>query len=153
MNRKMKIFTLLLLCITMASVVFAAEGHKTLDGDVEATYYGDNTEVGQSGYCFSFQIDDESYYLDDAGFKLVIEDDSNRANANQLEQYQQQVQDDSGLATYTMTWNNTDISFDYEDGHTVGNDTNANVITHVYDSNGVDLLNQANTNTDNNDIE
>ncbi len=141
MNKKMKTFALLLLCVTMASVVFAAEGHIDINSNVDATYYSDTSEVGLSGYCFSIDYNDTEYYLDDAGFELLLSD-NNGDNNNNLEDYNNQLSEE-GVESFSMQWNDTNFSFDYEDGQTVGNDTNANVITHIYNSQGNDVLNTA----------
>ncbi len=140
MNSKMKTLVLLLLCITLASVVCAAGGHVDMDAEAEVTYYSADSQIGQSGYCFSVEDYGEIYYLDNTGFELLISDDGNTNNSNQVEDYENQLEQE-GLESYTVEWNYTDFSFDYESGQTVGNDSDANVITHIYNANGADVLN------------
>ncbi len=138
MNFKMKTLLVLLICITLTSVVCAAEGHVDLTGSAEVTFYSSDSTVSQSGYRLSINYEDNTYYLDNAGFEALMSQYGGGMSGS-LDEYDNELIQE-GLDSYTTQMDGSNFSFDYESGQTVGDDSNANVITHIYSEDGSDVL-------------
>ncbi len=143
MNFKIKTFVLLLLCICMVSVVCAEEGQADISGDVPVTYYSNSSTVGQSGYCYSIEYGGNTYYLSTENFNNIVSyvnDDPNCSEHYLTTDEIDNAYNQEGLDIYNSQINNTDFQIKYESGQTVGDDQDANVITH-WVINGTDVLN------------
>ncbi len=140
MNYKIKSLLLLVLCLTMASVVCADTGHSEVSGDLDVTYHGLRTEIGQQ-YPISFVYEDQTYYVDNDNLNKLA---SSNEDFEYLFKYDANFKSPYLLVEgndleFDRQCNNTDFSFDYETGQTVGNDTNASVVTNVYSPDGSEL--------------
>lgn len=135
-------FIILLLAMGAAS---AEKIHASSDDLV--TYYGPDTPAGESGYTFSIEVDGNVYYVEyydetsladlSDNVKDVLEWD---LSTNYMDD-EIDVRDTLGMkiasievldeGSGTTMFNfplGEDVSFTYSDGHTVGFNTNANVI-------------------------
>ncbi len=119
------------------------EYHVEVVNPANMTIYGTGSNVSQAGYGLSYEYEGVNYYLDQEGFEMVMERSDNSTEL--MDEFYKYYGDD-GFKSYTSQLDKTNFSFEYKDtNETIGNDTNAKVITHMYNAKtGEDVLNAAN---------
>ncbi len=140
MNNKLKPIIFLVVCLLTVSVVCAADGHTDVNGDLDVTYHGLRTEIGKE-YPISFVYEDQTYYVDTDNLNKLA---SSNADFEYLFKYDANFRSpyllmEGNNLEFERSCNGTDFSIDYIDGQTVGNDSNANVVTQVYNPDGSEM--------------
>ncbi len=140
MNYKTKTLIFILICIMTITVVCATEGHVDISGDVNVTYHGSRTSIG-SDYPISIEYEDQTYYVNDADLEKLA---TTNEDFEYLYDYHQNFNSPDATIKgnhyeFEKQCNNTDFSFDYIDGQTVGNDSDANVVTKLYNADGSEI--------------
>ncbi len=128
MNSKIKMLVLLVFCITMTSVVCAEQEHVDIDGDITMTFYSESSDVGQSGYISSIEYEGTTYYISSDFLEQQFSENDN--DYPSITDIQSQI-NDMGEQSVSRDQSDFQAGIDYDTNQTVGEDTNANVITNI----------------------
>ncbi len=139
MNNKMKIFVLLTLSILSLSIV-CAQQQTSIQGDINVTYHGSKSTIGQE-YPISFEYGGETYYMNNETLEKLA---TSNSDFEYLYMYDKNLNSPDAPIKgndmeFTRQCNDTDFIIDYETNQTVAGDSNANIITNVYNPDGSEM--------------
>lgn len=153
-KKLLMILTVLSMTLLLASCV-SAVGMMKADTDDLIGYYGMDTPAGTSGYTYSIATDDGVFYMSDEQADTLGKYDYtlHKLVEYDLNKYSGSFMPDAviwGSGGFNFMYNidhtrdtecfqipnNQEFSFDYKSGQHVGYNTNAKVVTRLYDKNG-----------------
>ncbi len=145
---------LIVLCIFIVVVVAVAifdryyepeEYHLEVYEPISLTVYSEKSNVSQAGYGASYEVNGTNYYLTHENVELLMS--NNNMNYTEISERFNSFYVEHGIESFTQQQHIYGFKFDYKiSNETIGEDTNAKIITHMYDPNGDDLLNPDNFN-------
>ncbi|RAP54215.1 MAG: hypothetical protein BZ137_03390 [Methanosphaera sp. rholeuAM130] len=155
MYRKLLTITSTILLLVLLASSVSASGMMSAGTDDLIGYYGLDTPAGSSGYTYSIATDDGVFYMSDEQADTLGKRDYtlHKLVEYDLNKYRDSFMPDavvwgSGGFNFVYDWNhdrdtdcfqipnNQEFSFDYKSGQQVGYNSNAKVVTRLYNADG-----------------